>query len=301
MSQYGPPPQWPPLEEPTPPYGLFAEYRHSRQRQRRRWPWVLLSVVALGAAGGYVVAVRPSQAKEAAAPKQTKTKQTPKTSPRSTLPPTTTTTVPPLPLSSGVVQIVNNTSAAGGQVLGSGFLISTAGWVVTAAHVTDGTSTVEVVGDGWETTGTVVGCDDTSDVALIDLSQPEPGLALYLATEDPPLGTSVTVYGHAEGGPLATIPGTVIALDQTVPVANDEGVTTERSGMMEVSAAQTSGDSGGPVIDNSTGQVVGIVDAGLFNGEVGYELSAADVVPELRGWWTTPQPWTPSDCTGMGS
>ena len=55
-----------------------------------------------------------------------------------------------------------------GTATGSGFVISSDGYIVTNAHVVDGASSVKVkVGDGDTKTAKVVGEDTSADIALL--------------------------------------------------------------------------------------------------------------------------------------
>jgi S1-C subfamily serine protease len=80
-------------------------------------------------------------------------------------------------LSPSVVQIETNAG------LGSGFIFRADGYILTAAHVVDGSNQVTVrLADGTRLDGTVVGADANSDVAVVHVDQT--GLPAALLADD---------------------------------------------------------------------------------------------------------------------
>jgi S1-C subfamily serine protease len=157
-------------------------------------------------------------------------------------------------------------SSASAQALGSGFVVAPDGSILTNAHVVSDNGTtadsVKVVfktQDGSDTTtvaATIVGVDETSDVALLKV---DPAKAPAL---DPvPLGDSsavqvgeaVVAIGNPLGYDFSVTSGIVSATNRNLQSPNGsvipDGIQTD--------AAINEGNSGGPLIDAS-GQVVGI-------------------------------------------
>ncbi|OBI46866.1 hypothetical protein A5708_12875 [Mycobacterium colombiense] len=106
---------------------------------------------------------------------------------------------------------------------------------------------------------------DNEDNALLKVSNVAPLQALPVASDAPPPGTAVTASGF---------PGDVVSgMDKTrtQPPSFKEGsvsshqVQQNGAARTEISAAMTNGMSGGPVIDNKTGEVIGLVDYGVYN------------------------------------
>ena len=132
--------------------------------------------------------------------------------------------------------------------VGSGFLVSRDGYIISAAHVIGPQSFVKVRwADGFETTGQVLRRDDRRDVALIkaDAHQAAP---LALMTRTPAIGEQV----YAIGAPIA-LQGTVT-----------RGIVSANRSLSEFSfiqsdAAVNPGNSGGPLLDEN-GEVIGIAD-----------------------------------------
>lgn len=177
---------------------------------------------------------------------------------------------------SGVVEVLASFAQQGydpygqqssGQALGSGFVVSEDGFILTNAHVVaDGgvrAGSVEVVfkgrdqsADATHVDATVVGVDETSDVALLKVD-PDDAPAL----EPLPLGDSSTVsvgapvvaIGNPLGFSFSVTSGIVSATDRQLQSPNGSVIP----GGIQTDAAINSGNSGGPLIDSS-GKVIGI-------------------------------------------
>jgi putative serine protease PepD len=145
---------------------------------------------------------------------------------------------------------------AGGDAVGSGFVVSADGYVITNDHVVSGPSGMSVVfSDGSTASAKLVGRDPESDIAVLHVNRS--GLA------PAELGDSSTVQVGdpvlAVGSPLA-LPGTVTAgivsaLDRLL--ATGDGQQTRYYAAIQTDAAINHGNSGGPLL-NGSGQVVGI-------------------------------------------
>jgi len=149
---------------------------------------------------------------------------------------------------------------------GTGMVINASGLVLTNNHVIDRSTkiTATVASTGTTYTATVVGYDQTGDIALIQL-QNASGLATV------PIGNSssvragdpVVALGNAEGrGTIAAKPGQVVALNQSITASEDGGSTASETlhGMIETNADIVPGDSGGPLA--SSDGVIGMDTAG---------------------------------------
>lgn len=149
-------------------------------------------------------------------------------------------------------------SGNGGTSVGSGFVATADGFVITNQHVVEGgrgPATVEF-NDGSTASGTVVGQDPESDIAVIKSSrgglQPvEFGDSEAIAVGDPVL---------AFGSPLAlantVTAGIVSALDRTIR-AGEPGGPVRYYAAIQTDAAVNQGNSGGPLVDGG-GRVVGV-------------------------------------------
>jgi S1-C subfamily serine protease len=165
--------------------------------------------------------------------------------------------------SDGVVTLL--AAEAGGQGgLGSGFVVSDSGEIVTNAHVvTTGEGAAirkasEVFvrfGDGNQVSGRIVGFDPFSDVALVRVSPK--GLRLKPlalgSIDDVKVGEPVAAIGSPFGEERSLSVGVISATDRSI-----ESLTGfQTSGALQTDAAINSGNSGGPLLD-AGGRVLGI-------------------------------------------
>ena len=142
--------------------------------------------------------------------------------------------------------------------IGSGFVVSPDGFVITNDHVVEGADdTLSVAfSDGSTTPATLVGRDPESDIAVLRVRKPgltpvEFGNSDQIAVGDPVL---------AFGSPLALVNtvtyGIVSALDRTIQ-AGEPGGTTRYYAAIQTDAAVNQGNSGGPLVD-AAGKVIGV-------------------------------------------
>ncbi len=153
-----------------------------------------------------------------------------------------------------VVSIVSTTSA--GSSSGSGFIISTDGYVMTNYHVVDGAEWVTVtLHDGTTLTAQVKGYDDRNDIALLKVDATDLPAAKLGSSNDLIVGDQVVAIGN----PLGTLSSTL-----TVGYigGKERFISTDGSmmNMLQTDAAINSGNSGGPLF-NMKGEVVGITTA----------------------------------------
>jgi len=145
---------------------------------------------------------------------------------------------------------------------GTGIVLTSTGLVLTNNHVIDGATKLSVtdVGNGETYPATVVGYDNTHDVALIQLQGASGLTAAKLAPSSQSMGEAVVAIGNAggTGGTPTSAGGSITALRQSI-TANDEltGGSEQLSGLIEVNANVEAGDSGGPLV-NASGEVIGM-------------------------------------------
>ena len=165
----------------------------------------------------------------------------------------------------GVVLIDTELRYAGARGAGTGVVLTSSGQIMTNYHVVEGTTsiTVTVASTGATYPATVVGHDQTHDVALLQLEGAS-GLDTVAVDRDPvAVGDQVTAVGNAGGtGSLTAAEGNVTALDATVTTAAESAVAAETlTSMIETDADVVAGDSGGPLFD-AQGEMSGINTAG---------------------------------------
>ena len=153
----------------------------------------------------------------------------------------------------------------GGEAMGTGFVVSRDGDILTNAHVVSesgqAVSTVTVIfkGSGSQETpveGTVVGADESSDVALIRIDPSQAPALRPIPLGDSSkasVGEEVVAIGNPYGFNRSLSTGVVSATGQELESPNGATIT----GAIQTDAAINPGTSGGPLID-STGHVIGI-------------------------------------------
>lgn len=189
--------------------------------------------------------------------------------------------------STGVVLI--DTVVSGGQGAGTGMVLTSSGEVLTNYHVVEGATeiTVTVATTGTTYQATVVGSDESADVALLQLEGAS-GLDTVTVDDDSvAVGDEVTAVGNAGGtGTLTAADGTVTALTATITTASEGSVQGETlTSLIETDADVVAGDSGGPLVDDE-GEVVGIDTAASTGQQIdGYAIpiaTALTVVEQIR-------------------
>ncbi len=175
------------------------------------------------------------------------------------------------------------------QSLGSGFIISADGYIVTNNHVitADGRGQVEAITvkltDGTEYSAKLIGRDAASDLAVLKISSPKPlPFVKFGDSRSARVGDWVIAIGNPFG-----LNGTVTAgIISAVYRNTGSGGAYDR--YLQTDASINRGNSGGPMFDMN-GQVIGINNA-IFSpsgGSVGIGFAipaetAAPIVEKLR-------------------
>ncbi len=165
----------------------------------------------------------------------------------------------------GIVGITNEATGYGGTSAstGTGFVISADGEIITNYHVISGAQTLTVtLYDGTKYSATVLGYEESSDVALIKIDA-QNLTALTLGDSDALIvGDEIAAIGNPLGELTYTMTvGYVSAKERDV---NTDGTPIN---MMQIDAAINPGNSGGPLF-NMKGEVVGITTA-KYSGSTG--------------------------------
>jgi serine protease Do len=176
------------------------------------------------------------------------------------------------------------------QGVGSGFVISPDGYIVTNDHVAGNAAKITVsFPDGRELPGELVGTDPESDLALVkvDPAEPLPYLA-FTESEDLYVGEWAVALGNPFGLFEAAEPTVTVGVISAVgrDFAPQEGRVFRD--MIQTDAAINRGNSGGPLV-NALGEVIG-VNTFIFSrsgGSVGIGFATPSwrvrrIVDELR-------------------
>ena len=145
---------------------------------------------------------------------------------------------------------------ATGTSSGSGFILTSDGYVVTNYHVIENATAITVTThDGTEYPATVKGSDSNNDVAVLKVEATDLPPVTLGSSDDLVTGDMVVAIGN----PLGTLSAT-----QTVGYVSGKNreVTTDNTviNMIQTDAVINPGNSGGPLF-NMRGEVVGITTA----------------------------------------
>ena len=168
--------------------------------------------------------------------------------------------------------------------VGSGFIISEDGYVVTNYHVIEGGNKITVITyDEYEHPATVVGYDEINDVALLKMEGSFSCVSIG-SSDELQVGDQVMAIGNPLGELTSTLTvGYVSAKDRMV---STDGTAIN---MLQTDAAINSGNSGGPLF-NAKGELVGINTAkysgtsssGASIEGIGFAIPIDDVIGILE-------------------
>src|SRR5437762_7297267 len=159
--------------------------------------------------------------------------------------------------------------------VGSGFIVSPKGYILTNEHVVEGSSRI-IIGlqSGEKYRGRVVGVDEETDVAVVKIDAPHDLPTVTLGDSN-----------AAQVGDWVLAMGSLFGLDQTVTagiISKKERETpffTNFQRFLQTDAAINRGNSGGPLV-NMRGEVIGMnsqiaTSTGDYNG-IGFALPASE-------------------------
>ena len=177
------------------------------------------------------------------------------------------------------------------QAQGSGFFITSDGYLVTNNHVVDHATEVTLVtDDGTTLPAKVIGTDQKTDLALLKVTKPGVYPYVHWATKAPRVGDWVIAVGNPFGLGGTVTAGIVSARGRDIGAGPYDD-------FLQIDAPVNRGNSGGPTF-NANGQVVG-VNTAIFSpsgGSVGIGFAipaevAQSVIHDLstkgsvaRGW-----------------
>ncbi len=190
------------------------------------------------------------------------------------------------------------------ESMGSGFIISNDGMILTNYHVVQNATKLYVnFSDGRRMEGKIVGVDERSDLAVISVKGNGFKCVQFGNSKDVMIGEWAIAIGNPflnfinDAHPTVTV-GVVSALNRNF--APSEGVVYYQ-GMIQTDAAINPGNSGGPLV-NALGEVIGI-NTFIFTGSnsnkgsigIGFAIPidrARRVAEELITYGKRRQVWT---------
>ncbi len=177
------------------------------------------------------------------------------------------------------------------QALGSGFVISEDGYIVTNNHVIEGADEILIeFRGGFELPATLVGTDPNTDIALLRVEADEPLPYVPFGNSSAiRVGDWVMAMGNPLGQGFSVSVGIVSAQQRALSGTYDDYIQTD--------AAINRGNSGGPLF-NLDGEVIGVNTAILSptGGSIGIGFSMASnvvtrVVDQLQEFGETRRGW----------
>ena len=144
--------------------------------------------------------------------------------------------------------------AQSGTATGSGFVVSSDGYIVTNNHVVDGATDVKVkIGDGSTQSAKIVGTDPSTDLALLKVSASGLTPLTLGNSDDVQVGDPAYAIGNPFGLDRTLTTGVISALQRQISAPNGFSIDD----VLQTDAAINPGNSGGPLF-NAQGQVIGV-------------------------------------------
>jgi len=175
--------------------------------------------------------------------------------------------------------------------LGSGFIITKDGYILTNEHVVDGAKsiTVTIQGRSGALPAKVVGADYDLDLAVLKVNagQSLPTLSMGNSAQMR-VGDWVIAIGNPYGLDHTVTVGVISAKGRPVQVEN-----RQYKNLLQTDASINPGNSGGPLI-NLSGQVIGINTAVAQAQGIGFAIPTStvqDVLGKLMKGETVAHPW----------
>jgi serine protease Do len=177
------------------------------------------------------------------------------------------------------------------SALGSGFVISSDGYVITNNHVIEDADEIRIeFRDGMELEAKVIGVDKNVDIALLKVEHDKSLPFVQFGDSDiSKVGDWVMAVGNPLGQGFSVSVGIISARNRELSGAYDDYIQTD--------AAINRGNSGGPLF-NMGGEVIGVNTAILSpNGGsigIGFSMSSnvvAPVVEQLREFGEVRRGW----------
>lgn len=181
------------------------------------------------------------------------------------------------------------------NAMGSGFVVSADGYILTNNHVIDGADEINVrLSDQREFKATLVGSDSRSDLALLKIDAKDLPTLSFAKSDSLKVGQWVVAIGSPFGLDYSASAGIVSAIGRSIP---SEGNESSYVPFIQTDVAINPGNSGGPLF-NLEGDVVGI-NSQIYTrsgGSIGLSFAipsavAEEVVAQLkdkgrvdRGW-----------------
>ncbi|MEB5450501.1 S1C family serine protease [Virgibacillus pantothenticus] len=163
---------------------------------------------------------------------------------------------------------------------GSGFLYNKQGDIITNAHVIKDADLIYVrTADAQIYPAAVVGVGEDTDIAVIRVPQLAGPFMHVEKDKYPEVGDEVIALGSPHGFQNTVTLGIISGQERNFSV---DGFNYNNA--YQISAQIAEGNSGGPLIDRKTGNVVGINSVGTKDGTIGFSIPIKDVIEQIEAW-----------------
>ncbi|WP_112180694.1 S1C family serine protease [Paraliobacillus zengyii] len=178
-----------------------------------------------------------------------------------------------------VVQISVETASS--EKTGSGFLYNSNGDIITNAHVIEDAESITVTMSNAETyKAAIVKMGDKKDIAVIRVPQLINQTPVDIASSEKlGIGDEIIAVGSPLGFQNSVSIGIISGIDRSFEID-----TFSYDNVYQISANITHGNSGGPLINRSTGEVVGINSAGIDESEIAFSIPIGNVIEDVTEW-----------------
>lgn len=157
------------------------------------------------------------------------------------------------------------------EAAGSGFIISSDGYILTNYHVVEGANSIKITTYSNETyDAELIGYDESNDIAVLKVSAKDLTPVVLGDSDQLNVGDSVVAIGNPLGQlSFSLTSGSVSALNRDVTIENMS------MSLIQTDCAINSGNSGGALF-NSYGEVIGITNA-KYSGSSGTSAAIENI------------------------
>ncbi|BFH62730.1 S1C family serine protease [Paenibacillus azoreducens] len=183
-----------------------------------------------------------------------------------------------------------------GSGLGSGFLYNNEGDLLTNAHVVAGSAQVTVrTLNHKEYKGKVIGIGTDIDIAVVRVQELKKLDPLPVAERyKPEIGDEILALGSPLGLENTVTTGIISGLGRSFDIDS-----YTYSNLYQISAPITHGNSGGPLVNAETGEVLGINSAAATEESgIGFSIPISSILQQAREWSKTPMTKLPAIADG---
>jgi len=180
------------------------------------------------------------------------------------------------------VEFQSNFRGLNSYAVGSGFIYTSDGYIVTNNHLIEGGSNIQVsLADGSSYRAELIGRDSDMDMAVLKIDASGLPLAELGNSSGLVVGELAVAIGSPEGFEQSVTTGIVSALDRDIDIPPSGPYLY---GLIQTDAAINPGNSGGPLC-NSAGEIVGIntaivSESGGYDG-IGFAIAIDNAKPVI--------------------